>query len=335
VRFKAIFLPGSVDGCALWRFFMPHLKLPGSKFVFNPGFVLPADQVQQVDVAVVQRLGTENNIVAIRWMKSVGKKVVYDLDDNLWNLPHYNPAAHAPNFAAIKRLFTACIQECDYVVASTNALQAAIKNNVRIKKPVRVINNAVDFDLFCPLPRLDTGMVTVGWGGSMTHDKDISDVYALIPELLEKNPRMRFESVGAEMDKNLAEHPRVRPRMAVPIAEYPSRLASWRWDVFLAPLVDNAFNRSKSNIKMLEAAALMKPILVSPVAPYSDFCKLDRDLEYLLCHTIKQWREKITHLVNDAEARHFYGMKLYAVARKHFDVVDMAKKWNDIFNEIS
>lgn len=328
---RAIFLPGSIDGCALWRFFMPHLKMPGSKFVFNPGFVLPFDQIQLHDVAVVQRLGSENNIKAIKTIKANGKKVVYDLDDNIWHIPVWNPAHGA--FAPIRDLFDACIRECDYIVCSTGALQAAIKRNTKVKTPVKVIHNAVDFDLFHALPDLGTGKVTVGWGGSATHDKDIEAVFSLIPELLEKNRDMLFSSVGAELGA-LADHPRVTPRLHVPIAEYPARLASWRWDVFLAPLVDNPFNRSKSNIKMLEAAALKKPILVSPVGPYLDFCRLDKDLDWLLCKTLQQWKDKINALVNDTGLREHYGNLLYVTAKKNFNVLDSAKKWLKVFEDI-
>ncbi len=313
---------------------MPHLKIPESKFVYNPDYRLPVEAIVQVDIAVVQRLGTRDNLGAIQLIHSMGKKVIYDLDDNLWNLPVWNPA-YSSRFKQIRDLFDTCIRECDYVVASTNALEAAIKRNVKVRVPIKVINNAVDFDLFYPLPEVERELVTVGWGGSPTHDKDIADVYALIPGLLSKNPKMRFETVNAEIDKEFAEHPRVRPRLPVPIAEYPSRLASWRWDIFLAPLVDNSFNKSKSNIKMLEAAALKVPILVSPVAPYLDLCKLDKDLDFLLCRNLRQWEDKIAFLVNNAAARKSYGSKLHDVARKHFDVSNMAKKWIDIFERVS
>src|SRR5438105_4443288 len=170
---KAAFLPGSMDGCALWRFFMPHLKIPESKFVYNPGYKLPIEALVQVDVVVVQRLGTYDNLAAIKLIHSMGKKIIYDLDDNLWNLPSWNPA-YSAKFSRIRDLFSTCIKECDLVVVSTNPLQAAMRRNVEIKVPVEVIHNAVDFDLFHPLPKLDRDTVTVGWGGSPTHDKDIA-----------------------------------------------------------------------------------------------------------------------------------------------------------------
>jgi hypothetical protein len=55
----------------------------------------------------------------------------------------------------------------------------------------------------------------------------------------------------------------------LPYDLYPVMLGYW--DVLLAPLKDDEFNQSKSDIKCVDAVAKSIPFLASPVQPYWDF----------------------------------------------------------------
>ena len=327
-----LFMPCTLNGCALWRFYMPHLKIPGSHFAFNPKGPMPTDRIAESDVCVVQRLGTLSNLEAIKKMKAMGKKVIYDLDDNLWDIPRHNSSYKF--YQEMKEMFDTCMNECHALVVSTQALRARVVKNLKPRIPVYVIENAIDFDLFYPLPSEKREEVIVGWSGSKTHAKDLADVFKLIPGILADNKRMRFEIVGEDVPDELLNNPQVRTRRPIPIAEYPSRVASWRWDLFLAPLEDTSFTRSKSNIKMLEAGALHRPILVSPVGSYKSFCSLRDDLGFLMCKTKKQWIDKITMFVNHPDERTHYGNLLYEVSKERYEVQLSASRWITLAEDI-
>src|SRR5438445_363767 len=85
------FLPAGRDACALWRMYLPHLHIEDSRFILSIGS-LPLEEFVETDICVVQRLASKGNQMAIEIMKETGKKVVYDLDDNMWQIPKYNPA---------------------------------------------------------------------------------------------------------------------------------------------------------------------------------------------------------------------------------------------------
>lgn len=329
---NVVYLPAALDACAMWRLFFPHLRIPNSRFLFNPQHKLPVEELPGIDVGVVQRLASHENLRAIALMKQIGMKVIYDLDDNLWNLPKYNSAYGV--FQKIRDNFPICMRACNAVTVSTPALKAAVQKAVKSKIPVHVIPNCVDFDMYYPLPKLQSEKVTVGWAGTATHDGDIADVFAMIPDLLKATPAMNFECVGMKLPDTLQGVSKVSQRAFVPIAEYPSRLASWRWDIMLAPLLDNLFNRSKSNIKILEAAALRTPILFSPVATYLDFSRLNKELDYLVCRTPQQWKDKIRSLVNEPAKREHYGELLYTVARNNYSTLISAQKWQALFESV-
>ncbi len=302
-----------------------------SQFIFNPAGRLPIEELSGIDIGVVQRLMHAGNLKAIQMMKGIGMKVVFDLDDHLWDIPSYNPAKKV--LEQYKEGLDVCASHCDLITVSTAPLKATVQRQLGSKIPIKVLRNCIDLNLFHPLPDVESEEVVVGWGGSITHSGDTKELFSVIPDVLEKNKNMVFEVIGQKLDASLMKD-RVRQGTPVAVSEYPARLASWRWDVFLAPLLDNAFNRSKSSLKMIEAGALKRPCLASPVAPYKDLVALDSELKWLICETKQQWKTKLTELVNSKEQRQYYGNRLYDLVNEHFNIEKNIKYWKEAYASI-
>lgn len=356
---EVVFFPADIDGCALWRMYMPHLNIPGSRFMFRMG---PVDlrEIQGIKIAIVQRQVSDHNRIAIQRMRAAGIKVIYDTDDNLWDLPSANPGKQV--FDSCKEGFWKCAKEADAITVSTQRLASAARTGFRLDKPIFIVSNAIDFDLFQAKPLVRDNLVMIGWGGSTTHAEDCKDVFDMMPEVLDKNPTALMQIVGAaaldikdtwkdKFDKygrklgsaktravvvnKLAVHPQCGYRSGCKVGEYANRFASWGWDISIAPLVDSRFNRSKSNIKMLEAASIKIPCLVSDVQPYREFCELGGDdLKWLLCNSISQWKTKLTTLINEPEMRKDIGQKMYDVAFKFYNAATMASNWMYVFQQV-
>jgi len=412
-----VYSPAGQDACAYYRMWIPHLSIPHSDYYFTgwkpDGTPNDLDLNKMIgkQVVIVQRQSSIFNLKAIRLMKQVGLKVIYDLDDNLWNLPHGNPAKKA--FEANQQGFVICARECDLLTVSTRGLKTAASVSLP-NKEILIIPNAMDFKLFEDKQiERDDGFVVIGWGGSNTHTDDVKDVFDLMSGILDQCPNAVMEIVGSPpkkeitqeyevleilereetvkdekkmvpyglsivdiktgkqeeipwhsfgtpqtirrgkmrligrplkgsvmsrqvlIDSALAFHQRYRYKMWVPIREYHNRLASWAWDMSIAPLEDYRFNQSKSNIKMLEAAALKIPCLVSSVLPYQEFCALGgKDLEWLLCHNLKEWKSKLIELINEPEKRKFLGEKMYETSKKYYDIEVIKAHWNYAFQQV-
>jgi glycosyltransferase involved in cell wall biosynthesis len=356
---KVAWLPAALDACALYRMFIPSLNVNNSRFLFRLG-PLDLKELDGCNVAVVQRQVSEHNLNAIRRMKQIGLKVVYDLDDNIWALPAANPGKQV--FDEMQDGFYKCAREADILTVSTKGLASAAKTGFGLTKEIIVVPNSIDVNLFEAKPLIrDDGMVLVGWGGSNTHSEDCKEAFDIMPEILDMNPHMRIEIVGAAaqdmvektesivgdngqrlyrkskylVTNKIALHPRSSYRNWVPVGEYANRLASWGWDIALAPLAENRFNRSKSCIKMLEAAALKIPCLASDVQPYNEFASLGGpDVKWLLCNKQRDWKDKLHELVNDADRRKELGQKMYDVAFKYFNAETIASNWSYVFNKV-
>jgi glycosyltransferase involved in cell wall biosynthesis len=91
-------------------------------------------------------------------------------------------------------------------------------------------------------------------------------------------------------------------------------------DICLIPLVNSKFNRNKSNLKILEAANLGLPVVVSAVDPYLGFP--DDLVNYVSNQT--QWYKYIRHLVSDPSYRDAQGaaLKEYCDNVYNFDKIN-------------
>lgn len=422
------FMPAAVDACAFYRMYIPHLSFSGSDYYFTGWKDRTTPNEMDIHrligkkVAVVQRQSTIHNLNAMKNMHALGIKVIYDLDDNLWNLPHGNPAKW--HFEQFQDGFAMCAKEADVLTVSTQGLRAAASVAFHApREKILIVPNAVDCALFRPKQiERDDGYVLIGWGGSNTHTEDVRYVFDLLPDILNENPHAMMEIVGAPPkyervqevkvlelkhkeepvhegskelkqvpdyyvcqdlktksefnlswvqlnrriqvrtpvgkgkfrmtekeipveecvgqifnrlvldDSKLAFHDRYRFKPWAPIREYANRYASWSWDIAIAPLDENRFNNSKSNIKMLEAAALKIPCLVSNVTPYIEFCSLGGpELTWLLCHNIEDWRVKLTRLINDPELRQKLGQKMFETMKKFYDMEVVKDNWMHAF----
>lgn len=330
------FLPAGLDACGLYRMFQPHVHLKNSRFVFNPQ-KMPIEEFAEADICVVQRQCTEGNFLALKIMKDMGMKVIYDLDDNLWAVPASNPSAKV--FKAVEKALSFIASQCDMVTVSTPVLRTAVKTELcdhgGCQVNIEVVPNMISTAWFHPPLFKDESKVILGWAGSNTHAGDIVYAWDALPKALEKVPNLYMEFVGAEPPEEIANHPRVKVRGWIPVAEYPARFSSWGWDICLAPLDDNRFNRSKSNIKMLEAGAVGAVCLVSPVGPYAEFCRLDPELKYLQCLTRAQWENKIVELASDHAKRKYYSDLMRGYVLDNYEICSHIGIWDRIFASLS
>jgi len=331
-------MAGGLDACALYRQFLPHLHMPNSVFLYHIYGIEP-EKFAHCQIACVQRLASVQNFEAMQMFKKMGMKIVYDLDDDMWAVPVYNPA-----FKKMKAWlpgFNTCASHADLITVSTQHLKLAVKLELGKQcPPVEVVENAIDFEWFSPVRgpyRKDRdGRVVVGWAGTNTHEGDTKKIFELMKELLRELPELEFEVAGIKLSDQWGEFgDRVRQRDFVPVAEFAANWASWQWDISLAPVEENAFNRSKSNIKALEAAALGIPCVMSDVGEYSKFVSGSWSLkESVLAKSPLDWKRKLTALIKDPVYRSRTGLMMQEVAKQNYDIRKRVDQWEVLFERL-
>ena len=284
-----------------------------------------------MDVVVVQRCCTQPQFEFLKTARALGMKIIYDLDDDVWDLPEYNPAHQI--FMAYRQGFNVCIQGVDMVTVSTHFLRKQVKKQVRnlvnmfTKKdiPIVLCENKID-PRFMATP-VYNDKLTVGWQGSSSHVGDLVIMQDAIKTLAHENPDIDFEFRGCDPPESLRMLRNVTHKMWMPVAQYFRRMPKFGWHIALAPLTDHEFNNSKSPIKMTEAGWCKIPCLASWCRPYAEFCDKDPELKWLLCAGPSAWLPKLRDLIHDEARRKFLGERMYNVVTEHYSFATGNDGW--------
>ena len=238
-----------------------------------------------------------------------GVPVVYELDDNLLDLHRDEPWETYPG-DSLRGVVAFLARQADGMIVSTPALAERV---ARLRSGVLVVPNALDERLFGSAPEgfaSRSSAVTIGYMGTLTHEADLRMVLAPLRALLaRRGGRVRLELVGGAAEQRTASLFEGLPfRMRNPGHEDPyPRFVPWmrrhlRWDVAIAPLEDDAFTRSKSDLKYLDYAALGIPGVFSDVRPYRDTVR-HRETGLLAVNEPEAWAEALEEIVSNGELR--------------------------------
>jgi glycosyltransferase involved in cell wall biosynthesis len=281
---KLFFTAGDNDGCAYYR-----AKLPAEflGYDYNYGFpVQDTTKLDEADIIFIQRATHEEFLNIIPSLKKAGKKVVYEVDDNLWEIPASNSAHRGFNTKVLK-LMVKIIRLCDAVTVSTIPLRNYFINNL-FHDNVHVIPNFIP-DVF-PKRTNFNAKTTIGFCGTPTHRWDFDN--HLVKALRSLKEKCRLVFVGYNPIQNDADE----FIKWIPSNEYHETINNLNFDITVAPLLDNEFNRCKSNIKFLEFGAMGTCFIGSKVYPYSETVKPDNGF---LINYNKDWFELLDTLVEN------------------------------------
>jgi hypothetical protein len=224
------------------------------------------------DVVFFQRALGDNSLILLKYLKDLGVKIWYDLDDDLWNIPFYYD---------IKKTYTKEIMQTiedhiklsDLVTCSTEQLSNVIKE--KTDKEAHVISNAWDIKRY-PLQPHNAEGITL-WRGSNTHADDLRQNSHILKEISEhtKINFMGFNPVANKPNLKLTNYSYIAPL---------DPLNYYRWIIKTRPkqmivlLQDTPFNESKSNIAWLEATAAGALTYSNQVG---EFSKVSIDIEWI------------------------------------------------------
>lgn len=228
----------------------------------------------KADIIATQRYAIEDDAAAqalIRHARASGAALLYEMDDDLLNIPatHADAAVLRPRAGIVRRL----VRNADQVWVSTESLATRART---LNAAVTVVPNGLDERLWLarqPGPKRDFGPVRIVYMGTATHASD----FAIVAPALERLKRdfdyhVEIDIIGVTAGGSLP--PGVNRIGVSPNGgqSYPG-FVSWitaapAWDIGLAPLADTAFNRSKSVIKVLDYAAMGLAVLASDMPVY-------------------------------------------------------------------
>lgn len=291
---------------------------------------IPPDEAQRL----VQRIRSDRAVF------------IYTIDDDLLDLPDVAQLSDHRTFtrgeATAVRDY---LRQADGVIVSTEALRDRL---ARMNPRIVVVPNALDERLFTgrgPFlsnARARDGKRTIGFMGTLTHDVDLMMVLQPLREILRRHRgTVEFEIAGVAADRATVDAFQGLPVRILdvgPYADYPL-FVRWmidhiRWDLAIAPLEDNGFNRCKSDIKFLDYSALGIPGMYSRVSAYE---RTVRHLEtgYLADNTPAAWAEGLERLLADDALRERIADAAERFVRETRMLEHCAHAWRDAILDLA
>lgn len=277
------------------------------------------------------------------------RKVIVDMDDNYLDIRADNPAAKDYEIGKEGRSYMqAFLELADGITVSTQPLKELY---LRHNKKIDVLPNCNDIkDWATPFKRND-GFIRIGYAGGSAHNDDLDLICEPIAKILHKYPNVIFETVGAisvekarEMAGKMlkfANH-KILERFRITGGTlawqgYPELLSSQGWDIGIAPLIDEPFNRGKSHIKWMEYAMIGIPTVASPVYPYIEAVQKVKVIEHgktgLFASNADEWFENLEMLVKNPDIRERLARNAYEFIKEEWQQEQWAKKWKKVIDK--
>ena len=312
------------------------------------------------DVILIPRISEPRLIEVIRAFQKKGKKVVTELDDNLFAVsPLTQQYKHfgleefsydlngekievwkdgknidlARNRENRKRMLES-LEVCDMLLVTTEELKEIYKPYA---KNIRVCPNSVNVNLWKKLPLLPHQGIRMGWFGGDTHYRDWLVIAPVLKAFMEQNPDVILVLLGAKFDGTLKgiDPARIEHHNWTDTAAYPYKASILDLDFAIIPLEDNDFNNGKSPIKWLEMAALEVPAVTSYVIPYTKMMDLVPDNGiFVEANSYEGWWEAMNKMAKDERLRKSMGLAARETVEKFYDANKTWEIWLKAFEEV-
>lgn len=270
---------GDNDGCSFYRCSEPARVLAERGHDTYSGRIMLPSVWEGADTIVGQRMSEEGPLLVWRELAKQGDhRLVYELDDDLFSVPEHFGSVHTAyaDRPRRKRMLQA-IDMADVITVTNEHLANRVDSFMtRPGTDIRVVPNYVPERLVvgavpsAPLSDL-WQPARVGWAGSGSHKQDFEQVIIPLRQLL-RNQRARVHLIGPDYTPRLrtadtaAEGALVHTPWVEGVDNFVKALD---FHIGLAPLLDDQFNRSKSDIKLKEYAARGIAPMAPEVGPYA------------------------------------------------------------------
>lgn len=288
---------------------------------------------------------TEDVKAFIERAKSHHKKVCFDVDDLITDTKYTDQVPFVQELSpANKKIFDTSVMLtgktlslCELAITTTEMLaeelgkvnpETYINRNTASKEMVACAEQAYKER------QKNTDKVWLGYfSGSLTHNKDFEIIRPALIRILDKYPQVGLILAG-ELDTS-DELRKYEERII------KKRTTSWRElpkvivqaDINLAPLEDTIFNRSKSEIKWIEAALVRVPTVASRLGAFERMI-VDGETGVLCGNTEEEWVNGLSNMIEKENEREVIAQNAYKYVTENCTTVGAAKKYAEFVQSL-
>jgi len=247
-----------------------------------------------------------------------GKKIIYDIDDAIWHLRKDNVTYDQMKEIDGAYNITCMLNDVDYVTTTNRYLRNVLLNETtKPHSKIKVMPNMVDLSLYNKtFPAVERDTITLLHYGSNSHFQDLLDKNFVegIDRIFARYPNVKIKFIGAFIQE-------LKYKWGARCETAFGDTDIYKWiedkfpqfmeeaDIIVAPLEDDKYNRSKSDIKAIESWSAMKPFVCSSVRPYIDI--VEEGVTGYTCRTSDDWYNSLSTLIESTEKRKEIGTNGY------------------------
>jgi glycosyltransferase involved in cell wall biosynthesis len=287
---KVIIFSNERNACSLYRCELPvihcyhDLSLKGIRLSLSEML----STSEYADAYIFHRIISPELYGFAHQVKSEGAKVIWHTDDDVFNIPSWNPASQKISENDIRATID-LIYISDRIIVSTPFLGNTLD---QFNKPILVLPNLIDLVHYRLQKRPEFNSrigfkkekpVRIVWAGSFSHHEDLTQIVNPVKKLIEKYKNKidftffgylptglaKFVRLPGESIAFLETYsPRVHSITELPLRIYIETLENLMPDIALAPLTEHPFNYSKSGIKGFESILAGAAFIGTNLPPY-------------------------------------------------------------------
>lgn len=290
------------SGCAFWRLLWPAEEL----LAHNKAVVMTLYQMvvlgqfyMGIDAVRLQRQCTEPQVAFIKFLRKVsddmkqqtgkGFRIIWEVDDLVFAdlVPKYNMCGEAFQDPQIEKNVKEAVHLCDEVTVPSEYMASIYRERLAYDKisvipnyaPKNWIDRGYDKEHVLENYRKHKSKPRILYAGSGTHfdvankvnqQDDFAGVVDAIAKDIMVDKKYEWVFLGAIPNKLRQFIGKgIEFHQWCAITEYPEMIKKLKVNISIAPLQDNAFARSKANIKLTEAGMQGIPCIAQNLDCYN------------------------------------------------------------------
>lgn len=284
------------------------------------------------DIVVLCRQFYPVNLTIIELARKHNKKIVYDIDDNFFELSVDNALGQYHRHPMHLYGLTEMIKNADAVrVYSHPMKEIADKYN----NNVHLVKSYFDFSMIEGLRRNNHDKIRIVYATSRGKNDNLAKIYlSAVARILEEfEGQVEFYAFGQMPDELKDFKNTIKLSYKPNYSQFIKLFYSYSFDIGLAPLLNDRFHNSKTNNKFREYGAMGVCGVYSDVPIYSE-CVTHGVNGMLVDNSSESWYIAIKQLITDKELREKIRRNATVDVKTYYSMENTYNDWMRIINTL-
>lgn len=330
----SLFTKYNGDACEYVRVTAPCRAMGAELTAFHVEDEVSEQAIADSDLVIVQRTYpslVDNYQEVIKFAKRHNKPIVFEIDDYLFDLPEEHPDRKSGAYVSDLLPMLGALSDADFVTVPTTTLKEKL---TPYNQNIIVVPNYIDDKLWQyseGIKQQDVDEpIVIGYMGSYTHHSDLESIVpALVRVAEDYRNKVKLKIWGVPLPATLLNLSNVEyfPAISSVYTEFVNQFKREKVDLFIAPLIANEFDRSKSPLKYFEYSVMKVPGVFANLEPYAGVVR--DGINGFLASTHEEWYEKISKLIEDPSLRNKVGKSAFEEVIRNWT---LSKHADDLLN---